>query len=147
MVHCSAVRGDLLKCDLHARVFRRKPPLKVAKERLNNLRKSGGQHTNEPFPALRRLHYELTFSLSHLPFSRFFSQVSVCILATGSGTARRACGSCNPKTWPPATWCYPAAAWSKLCSLSSPKDKQTWPTTSAPPLTRQRRSPQEGDDV
>lgn len=44
------------------------------------------------------------------------SQVSWCILAMGSGTVKRDWGSCSPKTWPPAMWCYPAAAWWKRCS-------------------------------
>lgn len=48
--------------------------------------------------------------------SSFFSilslaQVFLCISVTGSGTARREYGSCSPKTWPHAMWCYPAAAW------------------------------------
>lgn len=65
----------------------------------------------------------------------------------GSGTVRKAGESCSPKTWPPATWCYPAAAWWRRCSLSSPMDKRTRLTTSPLPLTWQLKRALERDDV
>lgn len=81
---------------------------------------------------------------SHYPFS----QVSLCTLAMGSGTVRRACESCSLKTSPPGTWCYPAAAWWKQCSLSSPMVKWTTRrTTSLPPPLQPLRSMQERDDM
>lgn len=75
------------------------------------------------------------------------SQVFLCILATGSGTVRRDCGSCSPKTWPPATWSCPVAAWWKRCRTFSPMIQWSQHNTSAPPLLRLLKRALKRDNV